>query len=295
MRQANVKYPFLRVGGFLFCRIGYSGMRIGIVAQQDNPRAASLAGDIRRSVSREVVVDETTAESLDTSGVPVEAMSECDLVVSIGGDGTFLYAVRGIDETPIMGVNLGEVGFLNATAPENSVTVVKQTISELDAGTVQMREMPRLTATGDDWTLPPALNEVVVMGQQRGQGNGVAIEVRVNGSLYTGGHADGVLVATPTGSTAYNLSEGGPLVHPDASGIVVNEMCATEGMVPLLVEANSEVSVRVDGPEPAVAVSDGRVNREIDPPAEVTISTTDPPIRIAGPDIDFFAALGKLE
>lgn len=270
-------------------------MRVGIVAQQDNPRAASLAGDIRSSVDADVVVDATTAESLDASGTPVEEMAECDLVVSIGGDGTFLYAVRGIDATPIMGVNLGEVGFLNATTPENAVSTVERTISELDTGTVQMREMPRLTATGDDWTLPPALNEIVVMGDQRGHGNGLDIEVRLDGSLYTGSHADGVLVSTPTGSTAYNLSEGGPLIHPDVSGMVVNEMCATEGMPPLFVGPDTDVTVRVDGTERAVAVSDGRINRELDPPVTVSISTAAPPVRIAGPDLDFFAALGKLK
>lgn len=269
-------------------------MRVGIVAKQDNPRAASLADDIRRSVSG-VVVDEATAESLDTTGVPVEEMSGCDLVVSIGGDGTFLYAARGIGGTPIMGVNLGEVGFLNATAPDDAVSTVERTVSELDDGTVQMREMPRLTATGDDWTLPPALNEVVVMGHQRGHGNGLDIDVRLDGSLYTDGHADGVLVSTPTGSTAYNLSEGGPLVHPDASGVVINEMCATDGMPPLLVGPNTDVTVRVDETERAVAVSDGRINRELDPPATVSVSTEAPPVRIAGPDIDFFAGLGKLD
>lgn len=270
-------------------------MRVGIVAQQDNPRAAALAGDIRSSVSADVVVDETTAESLDVSGVSIEGMAECDLVVSIGGDGTFLYAVRGIGSTPIMGVNLGEVGFLNATPPENAVSAVERTISELSDGTVKIREVPRLTATGEDWTLSPALNEVVIMGPQRGPGNGIDIEIRLDGSLYTGGHADGVLVSTPTGSTAYNLSEGGPLVHTDVSAMVVNEMCATEGMPPLLVGSDTDVTVRVDGAEQAVAVSDGRVKRELDPPVTVSLSTEAPPVRIAGPDIDFFAALGKLQ
>jgi NAD+ kinase len=270
-------------------------MRVGIVAQQGNPQAASLAGDIRDSVNSKVVVDETTAESLDMSGVSVEEMSECDLVVSIGGDGTFLYAVRGIDETPITGVNLGEVGFLNATAPETAVTMVKETIAELNTGDLKTREIPRLSATGDDWTLPPALNEIVVMGQQRGRSNGIAIEVRVDGSLYTEGHADGVLVATPTGSTAYNLSEGGPLVHHDVSAMILNEMCATEGMAPLLVKPDSEITIRVDGSKSAVAVSDGRINQEIDTPAEITVKKTETPVHIAGPDLDFFAALGKLD
>lgn len=272
-------------------------MRVGIVAQQDNPRAASLAEEINASVDCPVVVDETTAAALETTGVPVEEMAGCDLVVSIGGDGTFLYAARGIGSTPIMGVNLGEVGFLNATAPDGAITTVQRTIEELDACDTNQRhtqEIPRLCATGEGWSLPPALNEVAVMAPQRGPGGGLSTEIRVDGSLYTGGHADGVLIATPAGSTAYNLSERGPLVHPNVSGMILNEMCATDGMPPLVVGPDATITVRADGPE-VVAVSDGRIHRALDPPVSITVSTAAPPVRIAGPEIDFFAALGKLD
>ncbi|RRJ29784.1 NAD(+)/NADH kinase [Halocatena pleomorpha] len=272
-------------------------MQIGIVAQQDNPRAASLAGDIQDAVDVSVIVDETTAGALDTTGIAVEEMSQCDLVVSIGGDGTFLYAARWIGSTPIMGVNLGEVGFLNATAPENAVSTVKRAIENHESGdsTIRTLDIPRLSATGDGWTLPPALNEIAVMGSHRGPDGGLTIEVRVDGSLYTGGHADGVLVATPAGSTAYNLSEGGPLIHPGVSGMVLNEMCARDGMPPLVIDPDAVVSVRADDASSVIAVSDGRIHQEIDPPAVITVSADAPPVRIAGPEIDFFTALGKLD
>ncbi|MEF8857035.1 MAG: NAD(+) kinase, partial [Haloplanus sp.] len=119
--------------------------------------------------------------------------------------------------------------------------------------------------------------------------------VRVDGSRYSDSHADGVLVATPTGSTAYNLSESGPLVHPGVDGIVVNEMCASEGMPPLVVGPDSAVTVRVSGADRAVVVGDGRVLRELDPPTEVRVARADSPMRVAGPSSDFFEALGKLE
>lgn len=272
-------------------------MQVGIIAQRGNPQAASLAGDIRDAVDVPVSVDESTAESLDISGIPVEEMDECDLIVSIGGDGTFLFAARAIGSTPIMGVNLGEVGFLNTTAPENAVSTVRRTIENYESSdrAVRTHDILRLRATGEGWSLPPALNEVTVMAPQRGPDGGLTIETRVDGSLYTGGHADGVLVATPTGSTAYNLSEDGPLVHPDVSGMVLNEMCATDGMRPLVTDSDAEVTIRADDASSAIAVSDGRIHRELDLPAVVTVSTDAPPVRIAGPEIDFFTALGKLE
>lgn len=276
-------------------------MRLGIVARRESPRAASLADEITRAVrpESEVLIDETTAASLETTGVPPTEMRVCDLVVSIGGDGTFLYAAREIEETPIMGVNLGEVGFLNATPPEDAVEAVERTIEEIETGRLTTRERQRLSAGSTDetegsWILPPALNEVVVMGQQRGHGNGCDIEVRIDGSLYTGGHADGVLIATPTGSTAYNLSERGPLIHPDATGMVINEMCPMEGMPPLIVDAESDVTVRVSESEQAVVVADGRIRQPVCPPTKITVSSASP-VHVAGPDIDFFTSLGKLE
>jgi NAD+ kinase len=274
-------------------------MKVGIVAQRGNGRAAGLAEQLRGRLADdgvEVVLDETTAGVLDVEGVPVDRLADCDLAVSIGGDGTFLYAARGAGTTPLLGVNLGEVGFLNAVAPEDAVEAVTAAVdSYRDDGRVPARELDRLVARGPDWTLPPALNEVVVQGPRRGPGGGVEYAVRVDGSLYSGGHADGLLVATPTGSTAYNLSEGGPLVHPEVDATVVAEMVAREPMPPLVAPSDATVTVAVESGEEAYAIADGRARRSLEPPAEVTVAVADEPVRAAGPAVDFFEALGKLE
>ncbi|PSQ06976.1 NAD(+) kinase [Halobacteriales archaeon QS_6_71_20] len=273
-------------------------MDVGIVAQKDNGRAAYLAADLRdrlREADVGVVVDEATAGALDVEGVPVSAMEAVDLVVSVGGDGTFLFAARGAGGVPVLGVNLGEVGFLNAVPPAEAVDAVLAEVEAFRDGGMTVREAPRLAAECAGWRCEPAANEVVVQGTRRGHGGGVGIEVRVDGSLYSGGHADGVLVSTPTGSTAYNLSERGPLVHPSVDGLVVNEMCASGGMPPLVVALDAEVTVTLTDAEEAVVIADGRDKRTVEVPAEVTVSTAEPPVRLAGPSADFFEALGKLE
>jgi NAD+ kinase len=274
-------------------------MRVGIVAQRGNSRAAYVAESVRERLvdeDVEVWVDAATADALDVSGREVDEFSDCDLVVSIGGDGTFLFAARGAESTPVLGVNLGEVGFLNAVAPGDAVAATHREVERFrESGSVNYREVPRVQASGDDWTLTPALNEVVVQGAQRGHGHGVDVEVRVDGSLYEATHADGVLVATPTGSTAYNLSEGGPLVQPGVPGLVVTGMCATEALPPLVAGLDSEIAVRVDGADEAVVVSDGARTQRVDPPEVVTIERAAEPARVAGPDADFFQALNKLE
>ncbi|MCU4800062.1 NAD(+)/NADH kinase [Halobacteria archaeon HArc-gm2] len=288
-------------------------MKVGIVAQRDNRRATSLAGRLGvrlRSADATVVFDETTAATLDgtdgddgewaaanesPTGVDVDEMASCDLVVSIGGDGTFLYAARGAGSTPIVGVNLGEVGFLNAVSPSEAIDAVLEEVRHCrENGGPRTTDLARIAASGADWSLSPAINEVVVHGPRRGHGGGAEFEVRVDGSLYTSGHADGVLVATPTGSTAYNLSEDGPLVHPGVDGLVVSEMAGEESMPPLVVGADSEVTVRIEGAESGVVVSDGRARQRVDPPELVTLTRADVPVRIAGPPRDFFGALGKL-
>lgn len=275
-------------------------MRVGVVAQRGNARAAYLASELRETLSGladEVWVDTATAGALETEGVPVSEFDECELVVSIGGDGTFLYAARGAGSTPVMGVNLGEVGFLNAVAPDAAVAAVRGEVERyLDTGEVRHREVPRVRATGErEWTLTPAINEVAVLGAQRGHGQGLEVEVRVDGSLYASGHADGVLVSTPTGSTAYNLSEGGPLVQPAVPALVVTMMCPSDPMPPLVVRLESDVTVRVDGPEYAVVSSDGSRMQEVETPEVVTLRPAEEPARVAGPESNFFQALNKLE
>ena len=289
-------------------------MNVGIVAQRGNQRAAYLADDLREALwAADVAVslDESTADALDAEGVPVDAFAESDLVVSIGGDGTFLFAARGAGTTPILGINLGEVGFLNAVAPGDAVDVVTDVVATCkETGTVPSRAVDRLRASGSDgatgdttsgapsdgaWALPPALNEVVIHGPRRGHGASLEYTVRVDGSLYASGSADGVLIATPTGSTAYNLSEGGPLVHPRVRGLIVNEMVASDPMPPLVAPTDARITVRVEAPEEAVAISDGRARHRFSPPEQITVTAAADPVYLAGPQVDFFEALGKLD
>jgi NAD+ kinase len=270
-------------------------MHVGVVAQQHNPRAAEIADRIRRNVDATVSLDEATAESLERDGRAVGAFVDCDLVVSIGGDGTFLFAAREVTPTPVMGVNLGEVGFLNAVSPEAAVEAVQQEVERFRSGDRDCQELPQVQADGEGWSLPAAVNEVAVLGPQRGRNNGVGIEVRVEGQLYSGSRADGVLVSTPTGSTAYNLSEGGPLVHPEVATLLVTEMCAEGPMPSLAVPLDADIVVRVEEADHAFVVADGRTRQRVDPPTNVRLSRAAEPVRIAGPLLEFFTALGKLE
>jgi NAD+ kinase len=269
-------------------------MHIGIVAQRDNPRAAELADRLRRGVEATVSVDESTAGALELPGTAVGDLEACEFVVSIGGDGTFLFTAREVTPTPVLGVNLGEVGFLNVVSPEEALETVRRVTERFRRGETEFQELPQIRATGDGWSLPPALNEVAILGPQRGRNNGVGVEIRVDGELYSGTHADGALVSTPTGSTAYNFSEGGPLVHPDVSAFVITEMCPDGPMPSLSVPTDAELTVRVEAADHAFVVADGRTRKRVTPPTNVRLTRAEENVRIAGPPLEFFAALGKL-
>lgn len=273
-------------------------MIVGIVAQRDKRRAVELASAVAERLAgaeTTVRVDPRTASELDVSECAIESMDECDLVVSIGGDGTFLFAARGAGSTPILGVNLGEVGFLNTISPDQAVeTIEREAATYRETGTISHREVPRVRVSGAEWALSPALNEVLVQGHRRGHADGLDIEIRVDGSVYDSTHADGVLVATPTGSSAYNLSEGGPLIHPKIDGFVVTTMAGRRAMPPLMVPQEAAIEIAVSGADTAVVSSDGSQHRTITPPTEVTISAAEP-AKVAGPGAAFFEALGKLE
>ncbi|THE66146.1 NAD(+)/NADH kinase [Salinadaptatus halalkaliphilus] len=275
---------------------------VGIVAQRDNARAHELAATLVETVEREYgsapVVDEATGDAIDARAVPVASMSACELVVSIGGDGTLLFVARAVGSTPILGVNLGEVGFLNAVDPANAVDVVTDLLAGLQADTsLESRTLVRLRATGADadWTLEPALNEVLVHGPRRGHGGGATVAIDVDGKRYAESDADGVLVATPTGSTAYNLSEGGPLVDPSADALVVTGMAAAEPMTPLVVDPFAAITLTVSDTDTAYVISDGRNRQRLEPPATITVTLAENPVHLVGPQTNFFEALEKLE
>lgn len=272
-------------------------MKIGIVAQAGNPRAADLAGELINRLenhSVDAVIDSATGAVLDLTGIAPGEMDTADLIVSIGGDGTFLFVAREVGSVPILGINLGEVGFLNPVHPSNAVDTVEDIVETFRSESmVPGRPVDRIAANID--RLPPAVNEIVVQGARRGHGGGATLDVLVDDESYSSGHADGVIVATTTGSTAYNLSERGPIVHPDLPGIIITEMCATTPMPSLVVPIDSTIVIDIRESERAFVISDGRERVAIEPPEQVTIARSTNPIHIAGPPVNFFEALQKLE
>lgn len=144
-----------------------------------------------------------------------------DFAISVGGDGTFLTTAAAIGDKniPVLGINCGHLGFL-ADVQTSDVDVI---MDQLIRGeyTIEQRQLLHVTCSaGGHIITPNALNEIAVMKQ--GLSSMISIEMRVNGELLMNLEADGLVIATPTGSTAYNLSVGGPLMVPQARGTLLS-------------------------------------------------------------------------
>lgn len=188
---------------------------------------------------------------------PYRSPAEADLALSIGGDGTFLRTAAWVAETgtPILGINTGNLGYLSALGIDEAVAHTDY-ILEGDY-IVEPRTLLYVQADGlHGW--PYALNEAVVAKED--SASMITASATVGGRALTDYRADGLIVSTPTGSTAYNLSAGGPIVQPSAPCWVITPICAHSlGMRPLVISDDMEISLTVTGRCKAFRLSlDGR-------------------------------------
>jgi NAD+ kinase len=179
------------------------------VVHGDRPAASEVAEQLRGIAARFDMQVITVPEGDTAAG---------DVVVAVGGDGTVLRAARVALEAdlPLLGINVGRKGFLADIEPE----LLEAAVAALSDGT--WRESPRMTieATVNDGAAVTGINDVViekVLTQRL-----ISIEVAIDGERFINYHADGLILATPTGSTAYNLSAGGPLVAPEIDAIILS-------------------------------------------------------------------------
>jgi len=162
------------------------------------------------------VLNTEAADVLGCDGVPVAEMEDAaDVVLAVGGDGTVLRTLTAMqDPVPVLCINTGRVGFLAGAVPENALDKVDDILDGYD-----VEHRARLAVEVNGEPLPPALNETVVVTSRPAKIMG--FDVYHGGELVESVRADGLVVATPTGSTAYSMSAGGPLVEPSVGSRLV--------------------------------------------------------------------------
>ncbi len=168
-----------------------------------------------------------------------------DFAMSIGGDGTFLTTASAIGSKniPIIGVNCGQLGFLAEVQTKDVDTIMRQLVN--GQYTIEQRSLLQVRCGREGLIMAPnALNEVAIMKQ--GMSSMISVEVSANGEPLHTYHADGLVISTPTGSTAYNLSIGGPLLVPQTKGIILSPI-ATHSLTvrPMVVPDDWKFDIKV--------------------------------------------------
>ena len=243
---------------------------VGLVVHEHRPEAVELARKAAQWLvdrHHEVRLPKPDADNvgLPEHGCAPEALADgLKVALALGGDGTMLRAVRLVSRAgvPLLGVNLGRLGYLAALEPAGLVEGLERVL----AGDYSIEERMMLSVViqraGEPLALDPlggdlwALNEAVV--ERPAAGHTVHVAVEVNGRFWTTYSADGLIIATPTGSTAYAFSAGGPIVSPNLRTLLITPVSAHISFArSLVVDAADSVRVEVTD-RPASVVLDGR-------------------------------------
>jgi NAD+ kinase len=271
--------------------------KIGLVVKSD-AKANKKADELKKWLrSRKIeIVRKKTAESgqQNSPGRLLPAPSDLDCIFVLGGDGTFLSAVRWIGDQniPILGIKFGEVGFLAEIAEENLYTAAEKVLKGDYILRPRMRLSVKVRRQNKTLAQETILNDVVI---NRGALARLAhIETYINDHYLTTYSADGLIVATPTGSTAYSLAAGGPVIHPAVPGIILTPICPfTLTNRPLIVPESANIKIRLTKDSSDIILTfDGQKGLEIDDRDEIVIQNGFHPIHlITLPDRQYFDIL----
>ncbi len=236
--------------------------RVMIVCKRQQPQALPTVRQIVRLIEKrdiEVFLDPETSRALKRR--PRGIRTPPDLYVVLGGDGTLLSVARSIaaHPRPILGVNLGGLGFLAEIGPEEVREVLDEVLSGHFALEERMALEVALMRGRRTIVRQRVLNDVVI--NKSAVARIIGMDLKLDGHFVTVYRADGLIVATPTGSTAYSLSAGGPVIQPDMEAVVIAPICPhTLTMRPLVVPAQTkvEIALRTGGSEVYLTL-DGQV------------------------------------
>jgi NAD+ kinase len=273
-------------------------MRFGFLLKRGKPEARELAAELgevlRHRGCRVVVPDDETVALSGAEVVPAAALARSiDALVVLGGDGTFLYGAGLVADAgvPLYGVNLGHLGFMTPFTRGQAVAALELACD----GRLPIDQRMRLAVTvrapgGAVLESRNAVNDAVI--SQLGMARLLDLEARLDGEVVTTYKSDGLILATPTGSTAYNLAAGGPILTPNLEVIVLTPICPhTLTNRPLVVGAQSGVTVTNVSEADVQLTIDGQWGRAIRAGESVEVRKTDRPLLIYRGATSFFGVL----
>jgi NAD+ kinase len=267
---------------------------VGIVGKRDEtPQCKATLERLVAYLSarrREVFFDPATGAMLGQPAerlLTPETMAEhCSLVVVVGGDGTLLHAARSAARSgvPLVGINLGRLGFLVDISPDDIETCLDAMLGGEYTEEARCMLASSVAHSGRRTDTYLALNDVVI--HKWNTARMIEFETYIDGVFVNAQRSDGIIVSSPTGSTAYALSGGGPLLHPGLDALLLVPICPhTMSNRPLVVGGESQIEIRVCGFDHGHVhmTCDGQTSLPLEPQARVCIEKTPRPVRILHP------------
>ncbi len=276
--------------------------KIGIIGKYaDSSVSETLHAltDYLRARDVSILLDEATADVWKDHDLEIGTRDqlgrECDLAIIVGGDGTFLNAARSLahHDIALLGLNMGHLGFLTDISPDE----MQGKLDEIFAGQYTEEERfllnCRVIRDGEQINRSEAFNDVVV--HKWDVARMIEVDTYVNGTFVNTLRADGLIVSTPTGSTAYALSGGGPLMQPCLNAVVLVPICPhTMSNRPIVVDADTVVEIVIKGKRQmnAQVSCDGQINLGVVAGDRVQIRKKEHPVKLIHPvDHDHFHIL----
>lgn len=279
--------------------MGKAFQTVAILGVYSDPRVAgpmTLLAEYLTKAGIEVISLPNAAEPLKVRSVQdADIAAVADLIIAVGGDGTMLHAaaLTGKGQVPLLGVNRGRLGFLADVSPAEMLENLQQILDGQYSRETRLQLDAKITSSDGSERSAVALNDIVL--QRRDTGRMIDIETRI-ADRYVNTHAgDGLIIATPTGSTAYALSCGGPIIEPLLDAVVIVPICPhTLSDRPIVIPANLDIEVKLlprDDTKAEVTV-DGNSIGELEPDDSLLISESDNRITlIHPPGYDYYGIL----
>lgn len=273
--------------------------QVALVGLFGDPRVAEPMTLVARHLTEAGVSVHASPDNAAALGVDAlaseTALGDIELIIAVGGDGTMLHAASlvGESDVPLLGINRGRLGFLADVSPADMLESIDKVLAGNYTRESRLRLLAELTTGGGQVHTALALNDIVL--QRRDTGRMLDFETRIGGHYVNSHMGDGLIVATPTGSTAYALSCGGPIIEPLLDAVVVVPICPhTLSDRPIVIPSSQGIEVTLlerENTSAEVSV-DGHTLGELNPDDRLVIAQSDRRITlIHPPGYDYYGIL----
>jgi NAD+ kinase len=264
-------------------------MKFGIVSNPNIEKATGIAKDVIEFLfdKAEVTIEESLARNLEVPGQPLSTMQP-DILITIGGDGTVLWTLQR-NPTKVFCINAGVLGFLTEVSPDLAI----ESLGRILKGDYIIDKRARLKTEVNGKRLYDSINEAVIHTSHVAKMR--HFKIKVDDDLLADIRADGIIIATPTGSTCYAMSVGSPLIDPRVNAFVIAPIAPFKlSARPYVVPIESKITIKILEPDrPCILVLDGQYETQVSSDVEIRFTASEKPAELVRFSTDFYKRVSE--